>query len=371
MAADTAHIIDLLQAALLRDLGEEVELIFRYGSLLKGTAHQYSDLDISYVPVHESTWHSITVLVDGMLIDLYPIHWSRLEQMAAFEDVSATVLLHYAIIYQRSEEAAARLHGLTAQLCALQQPDARPAMLRKAQTIFQRTGYPYYLLREQAAAGHLVACWQQGQQIAHSVLHCLAVCNQAFVDTRKPAQVLALPKLPIDLAATLARLTAAATPGEVVAACDTLLRTTRDLLLAEQRQVLRRDTTFPAVFGQGYPELKADLQHALLACEQHDLFALKRSLLSFYHEVSVHLAQALMGVEFTGFNSLADYEQVIGALGFPELWPAVATGDFAEVQRALAAFDRRLQEVLTTNGVALNAFGGVTELQAYLDRTKD
>ena len=49
----------------IRDrLGDEVELVFRYGSTLTGNPHEFSDLDISYVPIHEATWDSITVLVD-------------------------------------------------------------------------------------------------------------------------------------------------------------------------------------------------------------------------------------------------------------------------------------------------------------------
>jgi hypothetical protein len=201
--------IDLMQvtAALLRDLGDEVDLIFRYGSQLKGTMHTYSDLDISYVPVHESTQHSITVMVDDMLCDLYPIRWSQLEKMANFENVSSTVLLKYEIVYQRSQAVAARFQALPAQLHALQQPAARPAMLRKALEIFQQTGYPYYRLRQQAATGHLLSCLQQTQTILSTVLHCLAVCNQACIDTRKIGQVLALPKLPVGFAETVNRVT--------------------------------------------------------------------------------------------------------------------------------------------------------------------
>ncbi|MFN8489593.1 MAG: hypothetical protein U0350_18560 [Caldilineaceae bacterium] len=88
MALDLNQLIQVQQDALLRDFGEEVELIFRYGSFLKNATHRYSDLDIFYVPVHEATWHSITVMVDDMLCDLYLIHWSRLESMANFENVS-------------------------------------------------------------------------------------------------------------------------------------------------------------------------------------------------------------------------------------------------------------------------------------------
>lgn len=366
MAIDRNRTIEVMTEALLRDLADEVDLIFRYGSLVQGTAHKYSDLDISYTPVHESTWRSITVLVDETLIDLYPIHWSKLARMAEFLDVSSTVLLHSQIVYQRSEHAAERFRGLAARLLLLQQPEARPEMLRKAQSFFEETGSPYYLLRQQAANGNLPACLHHAQQILKRVLHLLAVCNQACIDTRKLPQVLALPKLPAGFRATVERVTLAHEPDDLLAACETLLHTTRDLLLAEQWQILRSETTFPAVFHAAYPELKGALQHVLLACERQDIFALNDLLVSLYHELSLHLTWALTGVEFSGFNSLADYEQDLVALGFPALLPLLIARDFAELHRQCLLFDRRLQEFLSSHSVELNNFATLEDLQRSL-----
>ena len=367
MALDMLHISEVLKDAILRDLGDEVEVIFRYGSYLKGTMHHYSDVDISYVPVHESTWKSITVLVDEVMIDLYPIHWSQLERMANFDDVRSTLLLNNQIVYARSDEVAARFQALVARLHALQQPEARPEMLRKAQGIFERTGYQYYLLCKQAANGHLLSCLQHAQNIVKTVLHALMVCNQASLDTRKMAQVLTLPKLPLNFAEMGERVTLAHTPEELLAACETLLDLTRDLLLAEQREVQRSTTSFPAVFNAAYPEFKGDLQHVLLACERQDLFSLQDKLMSVYHELMIHLAQARTGIEYSGFNSLAEYEQPLTALGFPELWPYVVAQDYAGLHQQCQAFDQHLQKFLTEHAVALNSFATFDELQKYLE----
>jgi hypothetical protein len=368
MAIDVLRVTEVLKQALLRDLGDEVELIFQYGSLMKGTAHRYSDLDISYVPARESTHHSITVLVDDVMCDLYPIHWSDLERMAEFLNISCTVLLENRIVYQRSDEAGERFRALPARLHALQQPNAQPEMLRKALGIFQDTGYPYYLLRQQATNGHLPSCMQHAQRIRQIVLHCLMVCNQAPIDTRKLPQVLALPMLPAGFAETLERLTFACEPGGLLLACEMLLRTTCDLLLAEQRKVHCRATTFAEVFHAAYPELKGDLQHILLACERQDMFSL--SLVSLHHQLMSHMAQAFTGVEYSSFNSMVEYQQDLVALGFPDLWPYVAARDFTGLHSQCKAFDRRLREFLTERGVALNAFDTVEALQEFLAGTE-
>lgn len=366
MALDAQQTIQLLQDALLRDLGDEVDLIFRYGSYLQGTTHAYSDLDISYVPVHETTWHSITVMVDEVMIDCYPIHWSRLEQMANFDDVSGTVLLRNEIVYARATAVAERFAQLPARLRQLQQPAAHPAMLRKAHAIFQKTGYPYYLLRQQAAAGRQLACLHQARNILKSALHCLMVCNQACIDTRKLDQVLALPKLPADFAATVAQVTETTNPARLLSAVETLLQTTRDLLLAEQQAAPHQPAPFAAVFDAAYPELKGDLQHLMLACERQDMFNF--NLTSLYHELMAHMAQAFTGIAYSDFNSLAEYEQNLTAWGFPDLLPYVSTRDFAGLRQQCLLFDRRLQQFLRENGASLNTFATLDDLQAYLDR---
>jgi hypothetical protein len=366
MSVDVPRAIEVLKTALLRDLGNEVDLIFRYGSHLSGATHKYSDLDISYVPVHASTWHNITVLLDGIMIDLYPIHWSQLEDMADFRNLSSTVLLKSEILYRRTEEAAQRFRALPARLRAWQQPEARTAMLQKAQEIFQGTGYPYLLLRQQAGQGHLLSCLHHARQILSTVLHCLMVCNQAVIDTRKKEQVLALSRLPAGFAETLERLTLACEPGELLAACETLLDTTRVLLLCEQRQGCSKDATFSTVFDKAYPELKGDLQHILLACERQDRFGL--NVTSLLHELMFHMARVFDGIEFSGFNTIAEYEQDLAALGFPDLLKYAAAGDFAGLHRQCLAFDQHLQLFLAERSVALNAFSTVEELEKHLSQ---
>ena len=207
-------VLEILKETLLQKLGTEVDLIFQYGSHLRGNAHKFSDVDLSFVPVHETTWENVTVLVGETLVDLYPMHWPHLERMANFDDRSSMVLLENRILYQRNAAAAERFRALSAQLFILLQPEARPDMIRKAQKTFQETAYPYYLLRLQAAAGHTLGCCQQAQSILQTVLHSLAVCNQACIDTRKMAQVMALPKLPADFARTVERISASFDPND-------------------------------------------------------------------------------------------------------------------------------------------------------------
>jgi hypothetical protein len=365
---DIQPVIEALKSAILHKLGNEVDLIFQYGSQIKGTTHKFSDVDLSFIPVHDSTWENITVLVDDTLYDLYPMHWSHLQRMAEFRDISSSVLLQNQVLYARNEEARAHFEALGEQLRTLQQPEAKPQMVSRALEIFQSTGYEFYLLQWQADIPHLAGCIKQAQSIFRTVLHCLAVCNQACIDTRKIDQVLALPRIPAEFAESAQRMIVACDPDELLSATRILLRTTREFLLAEQQQFLCSETDFTTVFDSGYPELRRDVQAVLLACEQRDLFSLKGSLLSLLHELSRGVAKVTTGVSYLDFNGLSEYEQNLVDLGFPALLPYLSAGDFDGLYQQCLAFDIRLREFLIEREVPLNSFATLDDLQEHLAR---
>lgn len=365
MAIDISQTLQIMQDKLLRDLGDEVDLIFCFGSQLTGTTHQYSDVDICFVPTHESTRYSITVVVDNMLIDLFPMRWSQLEYLANFGDPRCTLLLKNEIVYQRDDTVGKRFRALAEQVNAMLTPDARPMMLKKAFQIFEKTGYSYYLLRQQVQDGHLLAAMQQAQTILNDILHCLVVCNQSVIDTRKLDQVLALPRLPENLADTVDKISNATDVNTLLVSCEALLQTTRELLLNEQQDVLRHETSFPVVLRGGYPELKGDIQHLMLACERRDMFDSR--LISLYHELMIHMAQAITGIEYSSFNCIPDYEQDLAALGFPDLLSYVVARDFEGLHQQCQKFDQHLQQFLLQKSVGLNQFDNTDALKAFLD----
>jgi predicted nucleotidyltransferase len=363
---DIQPIVETLKCTMLQKLGDEVDLIFQYGSQIKGTTHEFSDVDLSYVPVHHSTWENITVLVDGTLFDFYPMHWSHLERMAEFRDISSSVLLQNRVLFARNEEALRRFDALGEQLQTLQGPEAKPRMVRRAFEIFQSTGYEFYLLGLQADVHDQAGCIKEAHSILRTVLHCLAVCNQACIDTRKMDQVLALPRLPVGFADSADRMISALEPDELLFATRALLQTTREFLLAEQRQFLCSETDYRAVFDSGYPELKRDIQAVMLACEQRDLFSLKGSLLSLLHEISRGIARVTTGVSYLGFNGMSEYEQDLARLGFPALLPYLRARDYDGLYRQCLAFDMRLREFLIERNVGLNSFTTLDDLREHL-----
>jgi hypothetical protein len=363
MNIDLDRILTLLQETMLAELGDEVELIFRYGSTVRSATHQYSDLDVSFVPRHESTWNSVTVLIDNVMVDFYPIHWSRLEAMAGFDDVSGTLLSTAEILYQSDDAAANRFRGLSKTLASWLQPGKKPDMLRKAMEIFKKTTYQYFLLTEQSD-DNAVACVHHARNVHTQILQILAVCNQKSIDTRKREQVYGLPDLP-DGFVTLSEQIVNSTDGvELKDACGKLLSATRMLLVSQQRELHGSTRSVRESLDEAYPEFKGDLQHVMLACQRRDFFNL--SATSLIHELMIHLSEATDGVAYSDFNGLSDYQKDLEAMGFPDLIEPVGEKDYSELLRRCREFDRRLVSFHEEQNLPLYSYADVEEFEAYL-----
>jgi hypothetical protein len=268
------------------------------------------------------------------------------------------------VIYGANEHVLERFRQLPDRLKALLQPEMRPAMIQKASDLFQRAGYHYYLLNRQAAAGHRLGCLYHSQQILNGVTHCLAVLNQKTVDTRKLDQVAGLDRLPARFGELVTAIVSTTEPEKRLGATERLLDATRELLLAERASVARPSRTHAEVLDTGYPELLGDLLHVKRACERNDRYAMP--LASLYHELMLHISLAESTDEYDGLNAIADYEQDLAALGFPDLIAYLARDDMDGCAEACGRFDLRLREYLKERDVNLSRFESMNELESYL-----
>jgi hypothetical protein len=157
-------------------------------------------------------------------------------------------------------------------------------------------------------------------------------------------------------------------PADILSACDELLHGVRELLLAEQREMLGRKAGISEIFSErDYPEMGNDFRHAIRSCALRDDLSMNRSILGVYDEISVRLAKAFRGEGFTGFNGLSEYEEDLRAYGFPDLSRAMLSGDHDAISAACAAFDGRLRAFLTERSIGLGVYESLEELKASLE----
>ena len=365
--ADLLKAADMISEALQRELGDELDIVFQCGSVLTGSQHRYSDLDMLYVPRHESTWNCITVSVNGTMIDLFPMHWPSLENMADFGNASVSILLENRIVYQRSEEEAQRFRALADRVRANMRPEARKAMVAKAMENLQRTGYDYYLLKIKADAGDLRSCILLAQRILASIFLSVMAVNQTPIDTRRFEQLLSLPKIPANLGKMLEDYRAAKDPSSLLRSCEAIMESVRGVLLAEQKVTQVTETTFPMAIGTGYVELKAGLDHVLLACDRRDALSARTEAMGLYWEWSRVLAECFQGVSYSGIDSLTEFGVDFTAYGFPDLLPSALAGDFDELRKQCELFDEHMRRFILENGGSLYCFDTLEALKDYLD----
>ena len=92
---------------------------------------------------------------------------------------------------------------------------------------------------------------------------------------------------------------------------------------------------------------------------------------SLLHELMIHVARAERGVEYDEFNTVSDYAQDLGSLGFPDLLAPLAEGDLRALHDSCGAFDERLRTFLTERSVRLNRFSSLDQLEAHLGWSDD
>lgn len=363
---DKNAVAELMVSTLVERLGDEVELVFRYGSTVHGGAHRWSDVDFSYVPRHPTTWESITVLVDDILFDLYALQWESLERMAEHDDWRATILSDLEIVHAASDETRLRLERLVRRHHELEQPEARATMVGKALAAFERTGFDFSQVSRTVELGEVSAARNHALRIIQTVLHALVLANQSRADTRKLDQMLALERRPERLGELIDSVLRATEGADLVRRCSDLLSATHELLLAEQAQTQRVPASYPERLGPAYPELRADLQRVFLACERRDLFGTQAKLFSFLHELHLHLAQGERGIGYSGFNSPDEYRHEPLAHETEKLIELAVGGRFDELREAAERFGERLRAYLGELGVGLYSYGSIDELREAL-----
>ena len=80
----------------------------------------------------------------------------------------------------------------------------------------------------------------------------------------------------------------------------------------------------------------------------------------------VHISEANTGVQYGSFNGIADYEQDLSALGFPDLLARFVANDFSGLHRECSSFEEHLKSYLERHLARLNELANADELQERL-----
>lgn len=364
---DIERVAGAMTEALVQELGDEVELVIHYGSTLRGHAGAASDVDLCWVPVHEDSWQSITIEVDDTLVDLFAVHWSRLEAMAELRDPFGTILEHRRVLYAKDAAARERLDGLTARLASMQESGRRKELLERAFGVFRSAAYPLYQTRRSCARGELLGALHAAATLEETLSHCLLALNRRSVDTRKDADMATLAKLPPNYLALRKELLCARIPSAIDEAAGALMESVREALASEQREVCAEPADFKAIAGEGgIAEHNNDFRHAARAASMGDIQELTRSLSKALWELRYQVGQAYSGRWFDAMNSLDELTAELPGLRVGPLEDALLKADAAACERECVRLIADLKALYASRACPTNCFGGLDELEAWL-----
>jgi len=374
---DVFQVADLLVSHAVRTYGEEIDIIGYYGSYAQGMASDHSDLDIFYIPADgKNPPVNRPVLDDGILFDFWPITWETMEVFATGHArgwAYAPALVYYAkVLYSRSDASVVRLADLKQQVVDLQQPEARPQMVRRAQDRFQDVYAHIGKLRLAVASDSVTDVRHVGWQLIGSVLECLALMNQVFFDRGGDHIMEQLSRLqvqPEDLAHLITIISTAADSDAIAEAAEALARGTRHLL----SQCQPADSAQSAAsnqFHNAYPEINDQIRKVVSACQQQHGVAASFEAWCVQHEVSLMMAEAVGTAGFhPGVNFISEYLAPYRSIGLPDLI-GDSFSDMHTVADHAALFDSRLRRWLCEQSVGLDEYSSVDEFAQSLSRPR-
>ncbi len=358
--------ISLMSSAFLERYGNKVDLILHFGSSVRGTARDFSDIDLCWVPDSEEDWQAMTVEVDGVLIDLFAIHWSNLEAMATMEDGRSLVLKHLNVVYARDDSARARLEGLRKKLSELSSPLERKALLEKAFGAFQQAAYPLYLLQRAAARKEILDAVAAGARFTSCLAQCLALINQCPIDTRREADLLALPKLPKNYAQSLSALAESREPQNMVQLSQDMMEEIRLLLLREQAEVCVEEPLLDQAKVDSCAEERNGLGHIIREARAQDAAGLCREGCGNLWEIRYHVGQAFTGRWFHDFNSISELTAQIPGLPLTELATAIEDKNYQEAERFSRKTMDAIPRLYEERGASSGVFSTLEELASWI-----
>lgn len=352
--------------------GEDIALIFYYGSYAKGTASPTSDLDIAYIPDEgkAGTLYSSFVL-DGLPYEFWPVSWRFLEDIAGAGGgrpwpVAHSLLAYARVLHARSAADLRRFEALRARSAALTQPEARPAMLQRSVEEYKTLAFRLNHLRQAAGSGDGASLRFAAWPVVHSLLACLGLLNQQPLD-RGWAESLedgVLPRAPERLREGVEAVVFGPSESALPEAMRLVEETRRLLVKAHVEQAA--PVTAAELFADFYPYVYEYRQKILAACERGDRFTAAQSAYLLQKDIAQLLHQVVTGVYPGDLYLAGDYKDAYTAAELPDMLEAAAAGDLAEVAVRARLLDERFRAWLSAHGIATNELADDDDLRRFL-----
>lgn len=356
----------------------QVALIVGYGSHIKGSAGETSDLDTYYVPDPDGAAAALCTqfVFDGLPYDLWPVPWSMLEDIARADgerpwSLASSLIVDARILYARDQNARSRFHALQRQAHQLTLPAARAGMVDRAERALDRSLAALGRMHMLASIGsaelhdHTNAAHAFLQQFADSI----ALLNQRPYSKGYGAnhgELLSMPLKPTKLAERIDQILQKPGDAESLRAA-TLLSADLRMLLAAEKRSFAAPTSHDRALRDFYFFVLEYTNKIRSACARQDQYAADAAVTMLTEEVAAALARIAPGISKTPLLLWREYAAGYISARLPDLISVAAERDLVALERAAARFDSAMRRFLELHRVSADVFDDERDLQAFLD----
>ena len=327
-----------------REYHEDVSLLLMYGSYENGTANPLSDVDMYFIPKTEGAQElSTTFIIEGVGYDLFPMSWSRVKDIADFNDYLTPCLGNVKILYCNSPEDRERFEKLQARLQA--NLADKKFMLTKA---CQRLEEAVRLYGQLVFADDLGQARTLSGYVAMFLAEAVAYTNQTYFARGLKTQLedlKGMAALPRDFIFLYEGVAKANSTQELRGICQQMITNTKELIEAEQEPTSARESNPDySALANWYQELVSTWNKIKVAC------ATGNTVLAYLSGTCLQRELDRIAAEY--------------GLGSLDLMGAYAADDLNQLQSRAALIQKTVIQVIKAQGITLAEYATVEEFLA-------
>jgi len=364
--ANLFKMADIFIDKIKKDYAEDVAIAAYYGSYAQGTQNSKSDLDIFFIPCTDRGWELCDCFIlDDIGIDLFPIGWSRAENIANFNEGIVSVLADCKILYYRSEEDLARFNSLRENIKSLCSPEKKAVMMNKAIEKFNKCFVSLYNIER---LKDITSVRVEAFNIVTTVFETLSLLNQTYFKKgwgKNLSQILDFEIKPENIGELVNSIITEESCEKITENCTTLVEEMRNTILQEQKAVVKK-YPFKDAFTGYYEEMKSTFNKIITACDNNDYETAFYSSVALQNEIASFLARVEEGICYSKLNTFNEFRKVYDKYILADLLLEFKHDNLSILKKAVADLEVKFVEVLKNNEVEIKEFKTLEEYEKYM-----
>jgi len=178
---DKQKILKALINKIKSEYRDDIAVVVCYGSYIKDSAYQKSDLDFFFIPKSNKGYEmNMQFIIDDIGYDFWPLSWDRAEQIANFKETITSIIAEGVVVYYNESADLKRFNSLKERINELTtNPENKNILINEAEKLLTRAKSIYfemeYISEEYALVDSNCA------QILNLIANATALLNSKYI----------------------------------------------------------------------------------------------------------------------------------------------------------------------------------------------